>query len=225
MKENEPYWVAFFKYAFLEPVKRNNSWYVWLLILFLAYAYNYHPVKYQKLMVNANPGSTSACNMFWCTHNCCDAVVCIKLAKVTRKTDPALLWFCTNQESFINIWGQELCFLIWRIWHGGGFPTQHSTDMRPNWGLLKTKQHKDLKARSEVLACHVSVYMIWWRRPVMMHAYLLLRIDQRSVALVLNWALTEFNAWLYRSHCQFIWSDEDPWRCMHTGSCEAIINQ
>ena len=55
---------------------------------------------------------------------------------------PALLWFCTDQESFINICGQKLFFLTWRIWHGGVF--LHSTaltwDQTEDCALLKTKQ-------------------------------------------------------------------------------------
>ena len=201
----------------------------WLLILFSAFACNYHPVKYQKLLVNANPGSTSACSVFWCTHNCCNAVVSVKLAKATRKTDYqcvqcVLVYTQLLQRSGECQAGQgnqenRLSSALILYWPGiiykhtgsgalrphlkdltwWGFPTQHSTDMRPDWGLLKTKQHKDLEARAEVLACRVSVHMIWWRRPVMMRAYPLLRIDQQSVALVLNRVLTEFSAWLYRS--------------------------
>ena len=131
----------------------------WLLILFSAFACNYHPVKHQKLLVNANPGSASACSVFWCTHNCCNAVVSVKLAKATRKTDSALLWFCTDQGSFINIRGQELCVLIWRIWHGGVF--LRSTAL--TWDQTEdcSKQNNTKISRQELKSLHV-VYQFTW---------------------------------------------------------------
>ena len=149
------HWAACFKYVFLEPFKQNNSW---LLILFSAYAYNYCPAKYQKLLVNADPGSTSACNVFWRMHNCCDAVVCIKLAKATRKTPSFALILYWPGIIYKHMWSEaflpHLKDLTWR-----GFPTQHSTDMRPNWGL-RIAQNKTRILR-QGLNLHVMYQFVW----------------------------------------------------------------